>query len=76
MKLAKWGGNLAIRIPISLVRQLGLREGDDVDLVIAGTNQFQLVKNNDYRSAIENIKARNWSLPKDYSFNRNQANER
>lgn len=32
MQVAKWGNSLAVRLPAELVRKLGLKEGDDVDL--------------------------------------------
>lgn len=32
MQVAKWGNSLAVRLPAQLVRELGLREGDRVDL--------------------------------------------
>ena len=33
MQVAKWGNSLAVRLPASLVRELGLQEGDQIDLV-------------------------------------------
>lgn len=36
MQIAKWGNSLAVRLPAELVRQLGLREGDQVELRAAG----------------------------------------
>lgn len=32
MQVAKWGNSLAVRLPAELVRELGLKEGDDIDL--------------------------------------------
>lgn len=32
MQIAKWGNSLAVRLPASLVRELGLKEGDDVEI--------------------------------------------
>ena len=32
MQVAKWGNSLAVRLPADLVRELGLKEGDQVDL--------------------------------------------
>lgn len=32
MQISKWGNSLAVRLPASLVRDLGLREGDDIQL--------------------------------------------
>lgn len=36
MQVARWGNSLAVRLPAYLVRQLGLREGDQVELVPDG----------------------------------------
>ncbi|ETX29065.1 AbrB/MazE/SpoVT family DNA-binding domain-containing protein [Roseivivax isoporae] len=33
MQIAKWGNSLAVRLPADLVRHLGLKEGDRIDLV-------------------------------------------
>ena len=33
MRVAKWGNSLAVRLPADLVRELGLKEGDRIDLV-------------------------------------------
>lgn len=33
MHVAKWGNSLAVRLPAELVRELGLKEGDQIDLV-------------------------------------------
>lgn len=33
MQIAKWGNSLAVRLPAELVRELGLKEGDQIDLV-------------------------------------------
>jgi len=33
MHVAKWGNSLAVRLPAEIVRELGLREGDQIDLV-------------------------------------------
>ncbi|WP_103764503.1 AbrB/MazE/SpoVT family DNA-binding domain-containing protein [Roseovarius confluentis] len=33
MQVAKWGNSLAVRLPAELVIELGLKEGDEIDLV-------------------------------------------
>lgn len=33
MQIAKWGNSLAVRLPAELVRELGLKEGDQIDLL-------------------------------------------
>lgn len=32
MQVAKWGNSLAVRLPAELVRELDLKEGDQIDL--------------------------------------------
>ena len=32
VQIAKWGNSLAVRLPADLVRELGLKEGDQIDL--------------------------------------------
>ena len=36
MQVARWGNSLAVRLPADLVRKLGLKEGDRIDLVADG----------------------------------------
>lgn len=33
MQVARWGNSLAVRLPAELVRELGLKEGDQIELV-------------------------------------------
>lgn len=32
MQVAKWGNSLAVRLPAELVRELGLKAGDEIEL--------------------------------------------
>ncbi|MFV0514766.1 MAG: AbrB/MazE/SpoVT family DNA-binding domain-containing protein [Jhaorihella sp.] len=32
MQIAKWGNSLAVRLPAELVRELGLKEGDSIEM--------------------------------------------
>ena len=36
MQIARWGNSLAVRLPVEVVRRLGLKEGDSIDLVADG----------------------------------------
>lgn len=36
MHVAKWGNSLAVRLPAELVRELGLQQGDQIDLIKDG----------------------------------------
>lgn len=33
MQVAKWGNSLGVRLPVALVHELGISEGDDLQLV-------------------------------------------
>ena len=33
MQIVRWGNSLAVRLPAKLVRELGLAEGDRIDLI-------------------------------------------
>ncbi|KJC48114.1 AbrB family transcriptional regulator [Bradyrhizobium sp. LTSP849] len=78
MQVSKWGNSLAVRLPKTLVEELGLKEGDELDVVAARKGTIEVeTKEERRRRAIENMRARNWpSLPADYKFDRNEANER
>jgi len=36
MQVSKWGNSLAVRLPAAVVDALGLKEGDDIEIRIAG----------------------------------------
>ena len=37
MRVAKWGNSLAVRLPAAVVETLELKEGDDIEVRIAGS---------------------------------------
>jgi antitoxin MazE len=77
MQVSKWGNSLAVRLPKKLVEQLGLKEGDDVNVVAAKDGTIEVEAREDQRRrALERMAARNWTLPDDYKFDRDEANER
>jgi antitoxin MazE len=77
MQVSKWGNSLAVRLPKALVDQLGLKEGDELNVVSASSDTI-MVETKEARRlrALANIRARNWTLPADYRFDRDEANER
>ncbi len=36
MQVSKWGNSLAIRLPAAVVKALELKEGDDIEVRVAG----------------------------------------
>ena len=44
MKVTKWGNSLAIRLPLAVVKELGLKEGDQVDIRVSGERAFVVLR--------------------------------
>ena len=77
MLVSKWGNSLAVRLPKTLVDQLGLKEGDELNVVAAKNGAIEVeTKENQRRRALDRMAARNWTLPEGYRFDRDEANER
>jgi antitoxin MazE len=77
MQVSKWGNSLAVRLPKALVDALGLREGDELNVVAASSGTIEVETREDQRRrALVRMAGRNWTLPPDYKFDRDEANER
>jgi antitoxin MazE len=77
MRVSRWGNSLAVRLPKALVDQLGLKEGDDVNVVAAEDPIIEGETSEDQRRrALGRMAARNWTLPPGYGFDRDETNER
>ena len=77
MQVSKWGNSLAVRLPKALVEKLGLKEGDQLNVVAARDGAIEVETNQDQRRrALERMAARNWTLPEGYRFDRDEVNER
>lgn len=76
MKIAKWGNSLAVRLPAKLVAQLGLKEGDDIQLVRKSEGALEVSADERRKRAIERMRSLSVPMPADYVFNREEANAR
>jgi len=76
MQVSKWGNSLAIRLPASVVEALGLREGDDIEVVIADERVFQIRKKPDRETILKRLRKFRGKLPADFKFDREDANAR
>jgi len=76
MQVSKWGDSLAVRLPKALVEKMGLQAGDELNIVDVVGRTLVVEKEERRRAALENIRARNWTVPPDYKFDRDEANER
>ena len=76
MQVAKWGNSLAIRLPVSVVRALDLKEGDEVEVHVVGERAFGIDRDRSRERALERIRALRRELPPDWKFDRDEANVR
>src|SRR5437879_5261039 len=42
MQVSKWGNSLAIRLPAAIVQALELKEGDDIEIRVAGSRELEV----------------------------------
>lgn len=76
MRVSKWGNSLAIRLPASVVAALELKEGDQVEVRVAGKGSFEIDRDRSREGALEYIRNARWKLPPGWKFDRDQANSR
>ena len=70
MRVFKWGDDLAVELPKELIEQMGLVEGDELDIVEAVRKVDRRVE------FLRNMRNFVWPAPDDYKFDRDEANER
>jgi antitoxin MazE len=76
MQVSRWGNSLAIRLPASVVDVLRLKEGDDVEVVVAGERTFELKKKPGRADLLARVRRLRGKLPADFKFDREEANAR
>jgi antitoxin MazE len=76
MQVAKWGNSLAIRLPAAVVEALGLKEGDEIEVRIAGDRTFDVARDRSRERALARIRAFGKKLPPGWKFDRDEANAR
>jgi antitoxin MazE len=76
MQVGKWGNSLAVRLPAAVVDALKLREGDDIEINVAGTRRFEIKKSPAARELLARIRKFRGRLPADFHFDRLEANAR
>ena len=76
MQVSKWGNSLAVRLPAVIVEALDLKEGDEIEISIAGKRDFKVARDRSKDRALEQLRQMKWSFPPDFKFNREEINER
>jgi antitoxin MazE len=76
MKVAKWGNSLAIRLPAVIVDIMDLKEGDEIDVRIAGTDVVEVERSKGLEDMLARLRKYRGLVPKDFKFDRLEANAR
>jgi antitoxin MazE len=76
MQVAKWGNSLAIRLPAVVVEALRLKEGDEIEIHIAAAREFGVARKPSRQDFLTQLRAYRGRLPRDFKFDREEANAR
>lgn len=76
MQVAKWGNSLAVRLPSSVVEALELKEGDQIEIRIAGGREFEVSRDQSRDRALARLRRLRRPLPEGFTFDRHEVNER
>ena len=76
MQVSKWGNSLAVRLPSTVVEVLDLKEGDDIEIEVAGERRFAVRKAPGTEEVLRRLRAYRGRMPADFKFDRLEANER
>ena len=76
MRISKWGNSLAVRLPAAVVEALDLKEGDQIEIRVAGSGKIEIACDGSVDRAIERICQLRRPLPPGFKFDRLEANER
>jgi antitoxin MazE len=75
MKVVRWGNSLAVRLPAKLVRELGLAEGDRIDL-IRDSDALRVRRPPRTRDVLDNLRKFRGRLPANDRIGRDDAHSR
>ncbi len=76
MQVGKWGNSLAVRLPASVVEALQLKEGDEIEIEIAGLRSMQVARDPSREQALARFLSLGHPMPPGFRFSRDEANER
>jgi len=76
MQVSKWGNSLAIRLPAAVVEALELKEGDHIEIRVAGSKVFEVNRDQSRQRALENLRRLRRPFPSGFVFDRDDIYER
>jgi antitoxin MazE len=74
MRIAKWGNSLVVRLPVALVREMNLHDGEEVELSVRKRGQDDSAAA--FRTTLQKLREELPLLPVGFKFDREEANAR
>lgn len=76
MQVSKWGNSLAVRLPRAVVEALKLKEGDEIEITVAGARAFEVSRDRKREEALARLRKFRGLIPAGFKFDREKANAR
>ena len=76
MQVSRWGNSLAVRLPTAVVKALNLREGEEIEISVAGARSLEIARKPDLDDLLLRLRKYRGKLPADFKFDRLEATER
>ncbi|MFO1210433.1 MAG: AbrB/MazE/SpoVT family DNA-binding domain-containing protein [Amaricoccus sp.] len=76
MQVARWGNSLAVRLPARLVAELGLKEGDEIEIAVEADRRLGVRRKPDPEAVLARLRGLRGRLPADFRFDREEASGR
>ena len=73
MQVSKWRNSLAIRLPAAVVDVLDLKEGDNIEIRVAGDDEFVVNRSASNEEVLARLRKYRGLLPSDFKFDRLEA---
>ena len=67
---------MAVRLPSTVVEALALKEGDQIEIRVAGSRAFEIDRDRTVERALARIRKLRRPLPAGFKFDRREVNER
>jgi antitoxin MazE len=76
MLVSKWGNSLAVRLPKKLVEDMGLVEGDEVDVKAIDAQTLAITRHDAEADFVIKLRLLQKPTPEGFRWSRDEANER
>jgi antitoxin MazE len=76
VQVSKWGNSLAVRLPAAVVEALKLKEGEEIEIHVAGARVLEVARKPAPRELLMRLRIYRGQLPADFKFDRLEANAR